>query len=53
MELEDADVEDVALVDVELPDVELAEEPETDEEALPVSDATTPVWVSVAPWILK
>ena len=49
-ELVDADAEDVALVDAELPDEELAEEPEADEEeALPVSDATRPVWVPVAP----
>ena len=53
-ELEDADAEDVALVDAELADVELAEEPEADEaEALPVSVATKPVWVPVAPWMPK
>jgi hypothetical protein len=55
-ELEDA--EDVPLVDAELADVELAEEPveepEADEaEALPVSVATKPVWVPVAPWMPK
>jgi hypothetical protein len=50
-ELEDADAEDVALVDAELADVE---EPEADEaEALPVSVATKPVWVPVAPWMPK
>jgi hypothetical protein len=53
-ELEDADAEDVALVDAELADVELAEEPEADEaEALPVSVATKPVCVPVAPWMAK
>ena len=57
-ELEDTlallDAEDVALVDAEFADVELAEEPEADEaEALPVSVATKPVWVPVAPWMPK
>jgi hypothetical protein len=33
---------------------ELVEEPEADEaEALPVSVATKPVWVPVAPWMAK
>jgi hypothetical protein len=53
-ELEDADAEDVVLADAELADAELAEEPEADEaEALPVSVATKPVWVPVAPWMPK
>jgi hypothetical protein len=38
------------LPDTELADAELAEEPEADDkEALPVSVATKPVWVPVAP----
>jgi hypothetical protein len=53
-ELEDADAEDVVLADAELADAELAEEPEADEaEALPVSVATKPVCVPVAPWMPK
>jgi hypothetical protein len=53
-ELEDADAEDVVLPDTELADAELAEEPEADDkEALPVSVATKPVWVPVAPWMPK
>ena len=32
---------------------ELAEEPGAEAEALPVSVATKPVWVPVAPWMLK
>ena len=32
---------------------ELAEEPKAEAEALPVSVATKPVWVPVAPWMLK
>ena len=46
--LVDAELEDA---DAELADVE---EPEADEaEALPVSVATKPVWVPVAPWMPK
>ena len=51
LELEDADPEDVLLADAELAEVELAEEFEA--EALPVSVATKPVWVPVAPLMPK
>jgi hypothetical protein len=54
LDAEDVALADAELADAELADAELAEEPEADEaEALPVSVATNPVWVPVAPWMLK